>query len=103
MSIDDVGVTDWREGVERLRGTSAQRDLGPLIDRLPNGRRIVLVEPIFTDLSRWRAPWTELVRLRSLEWRQFVSNDRRLSAVAVRPPDDESGVNQQRATVLLKG
>jgi hypothetical protein len=101
--VDDVGVTDWRDGVERLRGTSAERDLGPLIDRLPNGRRVVLVEPIFTDLSRWKAPWTELVRLRSLEWRQFVSNDRRLSAVAVRPPEDESGVNQQRATVLLKG
>ena len=101
--VDDVGVTDWRDGVDRLRATSAQRDLAPLIDRLPAGSRIVLVEPIVTDLTRWRAPWTALVRVRSTEWRQFVSNDRRLTAVAVRPPELEPGVNQLRATVLLKG
>jgi hypothetical protein len=101
--VDDLGVTDWRDGVEHLRATSAPRDLGPLIDRLPAGRRIVLIEPIVTNLSRWQAPWTELVRVRSSEWRQYLSNDRRLTAVAVRPPGPEPGVNQLRATVLRKG
>ena len=101
--VDDLGVTDWRDGVERMAATSAEKDLKPVLDALPTGRRLVLVTPIIYSLGRWKAPWTELVRLRSLEWRQFVSNDRRLSAVAVRPPDEEPGVNQQRATVLLKG
>jgi hypothetical protein len=101
--VEDVGVTDWRDGVERLRATSAERDLAPLIDRLPAGRRVVLIEPMVTDLSRWRAPWTELVRLRSAEWRRYVADDPQLTAVAVRPPELEPGVNQLRATVLLKG
>jgi hypothetical protein len=102
--VDDLGVTDWRDGVERLRATDAERDLGPLIDRLPSGRRLVLVEPIFNDIRRWRAPWTKLVRLRSMEWRQFISNDPRLRAVAVRPAERRpAGVAQLRATVLLRG
>jgi hypothetical protein len=96
-------VTDWRDGVDRLRATSAERDLAPLIDRLPAGRRVVLVEPMVTDLSRWRAPWTQLVRVRSAEWGRYVADDRQLTAVAVRPPELEPGVNQLRATVLLKG
>ncbi len=101
--VEDVGVTDWRDGVERLRATSAERDLAPLIDRLPAGRRVVLIEPMVTDLSRWRAPWTKLVRLRSAEWRRYAADDPQLTAVAVRPPELEPGVNQLRATVLLKG
>lgn len=100
--VDDLGVTDWRDGVRRLRGTNAPQDLEPLLDALPRGRRIVLVEPIINNLSRWQAPWTELVRVRSTEWRQYLSNDRRLTAVAVRPPDLQQGINVLRATVLLK-
>jgi hypothetical protein len=100
--VSDLGVTDWRDGVEHLRGTSAERDLRPLIDRLPSGRRLVLVEPITDQIARWTAPWTELVRVRSAEWSQYVSNDPRLTALAVRPLGRGSGINQLRATVLLK-
>jgi hypothetical protein len=99
--VDDLGVTDWRDGVRRLRGTNAPQDLEPLLDALPRGRRIVLVEPIINNLSRWQAPWTQLVRVRSTEWRQYLSNDPRLTAVAVRPAELQLGINVLRATVLL--
>jgi hypothetical protein len=101
--VGDVGVTDWRDGVERLEATSARRDLAPLIDALPAGRRLVLVEPDTSNIERWKAPWTELVRVRTEKWRQHLSNDARLTPVAVRPVEEERGVNQLRATVLLKG
>jgi mannosyltransferase len=101
--VDDVGVTDWRDGTDHLRATSPQRDLEPLLDALPRGRRIVLVEPIVNDIRRWLAPWTELVRVRSTEWRQYLSNDPRLTTVAVRPVQADRGINLVRATVLLKG
>src|SRR5215217_829181 len=101
--VDDLGVTDWRDGVEHLRATSAKEDLEPLLDRLPRGHRVVLVEPIINNLDRWQAPWTELVRLRSAEWSQYVSNDPRLTPVSVRPPDMQPGINVLRATVLQKG
>jgi hypothetical protein len=101
--VKDLGVTDWRDGVKHLRETSAKEDLEPLLDRLPRGRRVVLVEPIINNLARWQAPWTELVRLRSAEWSQYLSNDPRLTPVSVRPPDMQPGINVLRATVLQKG
>jgi hypothetical protein len=100
--VEDLGVTDWRDGVDRLQATSAPEDLEPLLDALPRGQRIVLVEPIINNLARWQAPWTELVRVRSSEWRQYLSNDPRLTPVAVRPPEIQPGINVLRATVLLK-
>jgi mannosyltransferase len=101
--VEDVGVTDWRDGVDRLSAASAQRDLEPLIDELPPGRRLVLVEPIITDLNHWNAPWTELVRVRSTEWRQFAGNDGRLRPIAVRPDESpRSRGTPLRASVFVK-
>ena len=101
--VRDLGVTDWRDGVRRLQAASAERDLQPLMDSLPVGHRLVLIEPVFFDLSRWRAPWTELVRLRSQEWEQYLSNDEHFHVTAVQPPAFMSPQpNPVRATVLVK-
>jgi mannosyltransferase len=101
--VPDVGVTDWRDGVERLRATSAPRDLKPIMDRLAPGRRLVLITPIFFDLDRWKAPWTELVRLRSEEFNQYLTNDPRFHATSIFPPEPRSRVpNPVGATVLVK-
>jgi hypothetical protein len=95
-------VTDWRDGVRRLRGTTPERDLKPLLDRLPRGRRVVLVEPFTIDIGSWLAPWTELVRVRSTQWRQYLANDPRLTATAIRPSQIPPGNKLLRATVLVK-
>ena len=101
--VDDVGVTDWRDGVERLEATSPQRDLEPILDELPRGRRLVLVAPIIFSQARWNAPWTKLVRLRSEEFNQYLTNDARFHATAVYPPYPRaSGPNPVAATVLVK-
>jgi hypothetical protein len=101
--VADTGVTDWRDGVERLRATSAERDLAPLLDRLEPGQRLALVVPQVYALGRWSAPWTEIVRLRSEEWLQYVSNDRRLGLTAVEPADPfPSSPNPVRAQVYLR-
>ena len=96
-------MTDWRDGVERLRATSAERDLAPLLDSLEPGQRLVLVVPQVYALRRWSAPWTELVRLRSEEWLQFVSNDPRLGLIAVEPADPlPASRSPVRAMVYLR-
>ena len=101
--VPDLGVTDWRDGVERLEATSAERDLAPLMDALPPGRRMALVQPIIYDLGPWSAPWTELIRLRSEEWAQYMSNDRRFGVIRQDPaslfPRDPIPV---QVTVYLK-
>jgi mannosyltransferase len=100
--VSDLGVTDWRDGVQRLRGTNAQEDLKPILDHMKRGQRLVLVEPVINNIARWLAPWTELVRVRSTEWRQYVSNDPRFTATSLRPGSFTSRPNQLRAMVLVK-
>ncbi len=101
--VPDVGVTDWRDGVERLRATSAERDLARLLDTLEPGQRLALFVPQIYAGKRWGAPWTDLVRLRSEEWLQFVSNDARLALVTVEPPSPfPASRNPVRAQVYLR-
>ncbi len=101
--LTELGVWDWRDGVDRLKATSAERDLGPLIDALPVGSRVVLVEPITWTLGRWRAPWTSLVRIRSKEWSQFLSNDPRLEVSSIQPTEfTPPRPNPVQATVMVK-
>lgn len=83
--VADLGVTDWRDGVEHLQSTSPERDLAPLLDRTLPGQRVALVEPDFSNLARWRAPWSALVRQRSLAWEAWMRNDRRFRVIDVTP------------------
>jgi mannosyltransferase len=101
--VGDVGVTDWRDGVDRLRASSPRRDLQPILDGLAPGRRLVMITPIIFDDARWRAPWTELVRVRSEEFSQYVTNDARFQPTSVFPPTPSDRIpNAVSATVLLK-
>jgi mannosyltransferase len=101
--VQDTGVTDWRDGTERLEATSAARDLEPVLDAMKPGQRLALVEPILFDARRWQAPWTRLVRLRSAEWSQYLSNDPRFSVAAQEPElPMERRPNPVQATVVVK-
>jgi hypothetical protein len=101
--VQDTGVTDWRDGTKRLGATSAARDLKPVLDAMKPGQRLALVQPIIFDVRRWRAPWTELVRQRSAEWSQYLSNDSRFSVAAQEPElPIERRPNAVQATVAVK-
>lgn len=101
--VGDVGITDWRDGVERLERTSPERDLAPLLDRVGPGERVVLVEPNVANLARWSAPWTSLVRQRSAAWRQHLSNDSRFRVIAVYPRSYSGwNPNPVSATVFMR-
>jgi hypothetical protein len=99
----ELGVWDWRDGVERLEQTTPEKDLEPVIDALPVGARVVLVEPITWTLNRWRAPWTRLIRLRSKEWSQYLSNYPGLEVASVQPTAFiPPRPNPVQATVMVK-
>jgi mannosyltransferase len=101
--VPDTGVTDWRDGVERLERTSAERDLRPLLDAMEPGRRVALVVPTIYAIGRWSAPWTRLVRLRSEEWLQYISNDPRFGLLAIEPAQPfPASPNPVRARVYVK-
>jgi hypothetical protein len=101
--VPDLGVTDWRDGTAKLQAASPDRDLGPLLDSLPAGRRLILVEPSFQFLALWRAPWTKAIHLQSLEWEQYLSNDPRFRVVMIEPATLlNGGRHPVQATIYLK-
>ncbi len=101
--VADIGITDWRDGVERLEAATTERDLRPLLDDLEPGQRLVLVQPTIYELERWSAPWTSLVRVRSEEWSRALGEDRRFRVSAIYPPSPfPEHPNPVRATVLIK-
>jgi len=101
--VPDVGVTDWRDGVERLERTSAARDLAPVLDSVPPGGRVAVVVPQVYSLNQWRAPWTSLVRERSEEWLAHLEADTRFTRTDVEPVSPEPRPpNPVRAEVFVR-
>lgn len=100
--LPDLGVTDWRDGAERLEATSVRRDLAPLLDAVKPGGRAALVEPSFSILARWKAPWSALVRIRSLAWDEAMRNDPRFRVLTVEPLDPVARPNELRATLFMR-
>jgi mannosyltransferase len=80
--VADPGVMDWRDALRRLRAAQPGETLGPLLARLPTGRRLLLVRPVIEEAKSWRAPWTSLVRRRSAEWATLVARDGRFVQIA---------------------
>ncbi len=79
--VGDPRLTDWRDGLARLRRGQAWRRLDPVLDRLPAGRRVVLVTPVRRRYVS-QAPWSRTVRVRTREWRAAVRAHPRLRPVA---------------------
>ena len=93
--VFDESVTDWRDGMERLRAGRAGRDLLPLLDRLGPGRRVLLVTPV-SGRRRSQAPWKRTVRVRTREWRRVLRADPRLRPIGQAP---RSTFPHRRSTV----
>ncbi|MEA2293031.1 MAG: mannosyltransferase [Solirubrobacteraceae bacterium] len=101
--LKDVGVTDWRDGVKHLEATSPSRDLVPLLDATRPGQRVVLLQPDFSNLPNWRAPWLALVRERSATWEERMRNDRRFRVLSIAPTSSfPSHPNPVRTLVLVR-
>jgi len=100
--LTELGVTDWRDGVDRLEETSVARDLDPLLDAVRPGERVALIAPDFSILSRWKAPWSSLIRSRSLAWEDRMRSDSRFRVVAIEPPIAVSRPHEVRATIFVR-
>jgi mannosyltransferase len=101
-AVGDVGVTDWRDGPERLRATTPARDLEPLLDQVEPGQRVALVAPDVSAIERWKAPWTKMVRIRSLTWLDRMRSDSRFRVITVEPPNPVARPHEVSATVFVR-
>ena len=78
--VFDERVTDWRDGLTRMRAGKPGRDLMPLLGRLGPGRRILLVTPI-PNRPLSQAPWKRATRARTREWRAALHRDPHLREI----------------------
>ena len=81
--VADPQMTDWRDGVARMRAGTAERVLAPQVAALLPGRRILLVVPVVRRLSQ--APWNRAVRSRTREWRDWLRANPRLRPLGRAP------------------
>ena len=84
--VETKGVMDWRDAEEKLEAATPEKDLRPLLDRLPRSQRVLLVHPVTSSIEDWDAPWTQLVRRRSAQWGQAMELDGRFAREAAVPP-----------------
>ena len=80
----DVGVFDWRDALDRLRAAKPRPTINRIVRTMKPGQELVLVEPILRT-AKWGAPWTSLVRKRTVQWERRLSADRRVRREAVVP------------------
>lgn len=88
---DDPRYLDWTDVTDRLLNTPPTPTARRLVDKLQPGQAVILVLPILRSY-RWNAPWTRLVKRRSIEWERALNADTRLRRVesfprfGLRPP-----------------
>jgi hypothetical protein len=73
----DPQVMDWRDATQRLRKTRARHNLIPILNGMKPGQQLYLIRPITSRKNEWTAPWTSLVKRRSLQWIHVIDRDKR--------------------------
>jgi hypothetical protein len=82
--VSDPQIMDWRDCLERLQAAKPTATADAFIRSLKPGQKMLVVQPIIRS-SSWRAPWTSLIRKRSVQWAEVLNEDPRLSRVLASP------------------
>ena len=82
--VEDPRMFDWTDALERLRATRPTPTIDRLVRTMRPGQELVLIQPLLRTAS-WRAPWTSLVRKRSVQWERRLDFDPRMRREAVFP------------------
>lgn len=79
--VEDPRITDWRDILDRMRAARPPESIEPVLRSVRPGRRLLVVRPIISGRYGWRAPWTRLVRNRSVQIAKLIEKDRRFREV----------------------
>lgn len=100
--VRDPQVFDWRNATDRLKAAHPGPTLDALTKKVQPGQHLVLMVPLIRSAS-WKAPWTSLVRKRSIRWQRLMANDPRFQLVDRVPTFPGRGVPRgMRAIVYLR-
>jgi mannosyltransferase len=82
--VADPRVMDWRDALARLEAAGPKRTERKLLRTMHPGQRLLLIQPILRT-ARWGAPWTKLVKRRSVQWEHALDGDPRLERTLTAP------------------
>jgi mannosyltransferase len=74
-AVKDPSYMDWVDALQRLRRTNPQSTVASLVGGMRRGQQLLFIRPLTEGAQNWMAPWTQLVRRRSAQWGQALSND----------------------------
>ncbi len=86
--LKDPTYMDWTDAQRRLTRAAPSATLGALVASLKPGQQLLFVRPLTEGGRNWDQPWSRLVRRRSAQWGQILTNDvgnGTLTAVATAP------------------
>jgi mannosyltransferase len=83
--VENPRIMDWTHALERMESATTEKNLDPLLARLPRSGRVLLVHPVTNSANDWDAPWTALVRRRSAQWGHVLATDPRFEPKGVVP------------------
>jgi mannosyltransferase len=83
-TVADPRVMDWRDALRRLKEAGPKRTERKLMKTMHPGQRLLLMQPILRT-ARWNAPWTKLVKRRSVQWEHALDGDPRLERTLSAP------------------
>jgi hypothetical protein len=84
-AVKQSNVMDWTDAQDRLESSTVQRNLEPLLAKLPRSARVLIVHPVTSSVDDWDAPWTQYVRRRSAQWGEALATDPRFKQIGVAP------------------
>jgi mannosyltransferase len=73
--VKDPTYFDWVDALKRLQHTQPSTTVDRLVNGMAPGQQLLFVRPLTEGAQNWQAPWTKLVRRRSAQWSQVLSND----------------------------
>jgi mannosyltransferase len=82
--VRDPAVMDWRDALDRLKDARPKATLRALLRDTRRDTTIVLMQPILRT-ARWGAPWTALVKKRSLQWEKAMNSSPHLVRIGQVP------------------
>jgi mannosyltransferase len=71
----DVETMDWLNAYSRLKAATPAPAVKALVASLRPGQQLLYVRPLTEGAQNWAAPWAALVRRRSAQWGQLLSED----------------------------
>ncbi len=83
--VSDPTYMNWVFALKRLRAASPAATLARVLAMVRPGEQILYVRSLTEGAKNWQASWTQLVRRRSAQWGELLSNDPSLKPVAFAP------------------